>query len=155
VILVTTGSYEPFDRLLEAVDRLQLDEEIVVQHGTSSVRPRTAARNVDFLPYDDLVALVARARVVVTHAGVGSILTALANGKRPIVVPRLARHGDAVDDHQLPLAERLDESGLVTLLRDLDQLEPAIAAAGADVEPLRQGGALAADLGEFIAGALA
>ena len=45
--------------------------------------------------------LVREARIVVTHAGVGSILLALTNGKRPFVVPRLRAFGETVDDHQL------------------------------------------------------
>ena len=47
------------------------------------------------------------ARVVVTHAGVGSAMVSLANGKRPVVVPRRKSFAEAVDDHQLQLGRRL------------------------------------------------
>jgi UDP-N-acetylglucosamine transferase subunit ALG13 len=129
MILVTVGTNEaPFDRLLRALDGRPDDgEELIVQHGPSPVRPPRATC-VEFLPYDELVAAIGRARIVVTHAGVGSIMTALANGKRPVVVPRLARFGEAVDDHQLGLGRRLDAEGLVScaetdvaLLRALDE----------------------------------
>ena len=104
MIFVTVGTNEArFDRLLQAFQPSPPDEELLVQHGPSGVRP-PGATCVDYLPYDELVATVRRARVVVTHAGVGSIMTALANGKRPIVVPRLRRFDEAVDDHQLQLA---------------------------------------------------
>ena len=43
-------------------------------------------------------------------------------GKRPIVVPRRLHLGEAVDDHQLPIARRLDATGIVTLLEDADRL---------------------------------
>jgi UDP-N-acetylglucosamine transferase subunit ALG13 len=125
VIFVTTGTCEPFDRLLAAVGAAGLDEEVVVQHGASAVRP-AGARCVDFLPFDELVELVRSARIVVTHAGVGSVLTTLTNGKRPVVVPRLAAAGDAVDDHQLEFARRLAARGLVTLVEDLGELGAAI-----------------------------
>ena len=49
-------------------------------------------------------------------------MVALSQGKRPIVVPRLSRFGEAVDDHQLPFARRLAERGLVTLLEDESEL---------------------------------
>ena len=65
--------------------------------------------------------------MVVTHAGVGSILVAGANGKRPVVVPRLRRFGEAVDDHQLALAQKLEEIGLVVLVDDPSGLATVLA----------------------------
>ena len=128
MIFVTVGTNEaPFDRLVRAVDRLPADEEVVVQCGPSSHRPARAVR-VDFLAFEELVELVRRARVVVTHAGAGSTMVALANGKRPVVVPRLRRYREAVDDHQLPFARRLAERGLVTLIEDPAGLPETLAA---------------------------
>ncbi len=129
MILVTVGSSAfPFDRLLRAVDALERNEELVVQHGASGLRP-DGARCVEFLPFDDLAALVRQARVVVTHAGVGSILLALSNGKRPIVVPRRKSFGETVDDHQLECARRFGRDGLVTVVEDPALLAAAVAAA--------------------------
>lgn len=135
VIFVTVGTNEaPFDRLLAQVQALSTNEELVVQHGSSAIRPANATRTYDFLPFDDLVGEMAAARVVVTHAGIGSIMTALSCGKRPVVAARLVAHREAVDDHQLPVARRLEAAGLVTLLEDLAQLEAAVAEAGAQVD---------------------
>jgi UDP-N-acetylglucosamine transferase subunit ALG13 len=134
VILVTVGTNEaPFDRLLRAVETLSTDEEIVVQHGSSAVVPANAARTYEFLLFDDLVGEMRASRVVVTHAGIGSIMTALSCGRRPVVAARLVAHREAVDDHQLPVARRLEEAGLVTLVEDLSQLGEAIARAGEEV----------------------
>jgi UDP-N-acetylglucosamine transferase subunit ALG13 len=132
MIFVTTGTCDPFDRLLSAVDAARFDEELVVQHGVSSVRPADA-RCVDFLPFGELVELVRSARVVITHAGVGSVLTTLTIGKRPVVVPRLAQAGDAVDDHQLEFARRLAARGLVTLVEDVSKLREAIGDTATDI----------------------
>lgn len=134
MIFATTGTCEPFDRLLETLDALRLDEELVVQHGVSPVRP-DGARCVDFLAYADLVELVRRARIVVTHGGVGSVLTALANAKRPVVVPRLARLGEAIDDHQLEFAQKLAAAGVIELVEDMSELGARLVSARA--EPLR------------------
>jgi len=128
MILATTGTSEPFDRLLTALDGLELDERLVVQHGASPVRPR-GAECVDFLPYAELVSLMRSARVVVTHGGVGTILTALANGKRPFVVPRLAKRGEAVDDHQLEFARRVAAAGVIELVEDPAELGSRLAGA--------------------------
>jgi UDP-N-acetylglucosamine transferase subunit ALG13 len=63
-----------------------------------------------------------RARVVVTHAGVGTVMVALAEKKRAFVVPRLKTFAEAVDDHQLQLARRFAEAGLVTVVEEPEQL---------------------------------
>jgi UDP-N-acetylglucosamine transferase subunit ALG13 len=126
MILVTTGTTAPpFDRLLREVERLTQHESVIVQHGPSVLRP-TGATCIDYISFDQFVELVRAARVVVTHAGVGSILVSLMNGKRPFVVPRLARFGEHVDDHQLELGRRLNEIGVVTLIEDPTELESAI-----------------------------
>jgi UDP-N-acetylglucosamine transferase subunit ALG13 len=129
-VLVTVGTNEaPFDRLLEAMSGLDLGgERVIVQHGASSVRP-AGTECVDFLPFDELDGLTRSARVVVCHAGIGSVAVALAHGRRPIVVPRRHRHGEAVDDHQVFFARRLEAAGLATVVDDLDAL-PALLAAG-------------------------
>lgn len=122
MIFVTVGTNEaPFDRLLHAVAQVPGGEEMVVQHGFSRIRPARATC-FQLLPFETLVEYVRRSRVVVTHAGVGSVMVALANGKRPIVLPRLKRYGEAVDDHQVPFARRMAEQGLVTVLEDATRL---------------------------------
>ncbi len=121
MILVTTGTNAPaFDRLLQEVEAMDIDEAVVVQHGPSALRP-AGATCVDYVSFDRFVELVREARIVVTHAGVGSILVTLMNGKRPFVVPRLARFGEHVDDHQLELGRRLSEIGVVELIEDPSQ----------------------------------
>jgi UDP-N-acetylglucosamine transferase subunit ALG13 len=125
MIFVTVGTNEaPFDRLLQAVDDLSPTEELVVQYGASSVRPKSATL-YEFLPFEGIVEHVQRARVVVTHAGVGSVMVALAAARRPVVLPRLRQYGEAVDDHQLAFAERFAATGHVVLLPS----EAALAAA--------------------------
>jgi UDP-N-acetylglucosamine transferase subunit ALG13 len=126
MIFVTVGTNEaPFDRLLHLVDSLGMPDDLIVQHGSSSVRP--AARElVDFVPFDTLIEHVRAARAVVTHAGVGSVIVSLSQGKRPIVVARRQRHGEAVDDHQVDFARRFASAGLVTLVESSDELRRAL-----------------------------
>jgi UDP-N-acetylglucosamine transferase subunit ALG13 len=122
MILVATGASQfPFDRLLRALEGLRSDERIVAQHGVSALRP-DGTECVDFVPMPELARLIREARVVVTHAGVGSILLCLTNGRRPIVVPRLKRYGETVDDHQLESARRFAAADLVTLVEDPERL---------------------------------
>lgn len=134
MIVVTVGTNEArFDRLLAWLEPPP-GEPVLVQHGPSPVRV-PGAEHVDFLPFEDLVARLRGARAVVTHAGVGSIMVALSNGLRPVVVPRLARLCEAVDDHQVPLARRLHEAGLVTLVEHRAALAAALADEAAPAAP--------------------
>jgi UDP-N-acetylglucosamine transferase subunit ALG13 len=151
MIFVTVGTNEaPFDRLLSAVANLSLTEELLVQHGSSSIKPLNATC-VDFLLFDEVVESVRRARAVVSHAGVGSVLVALGAGKRPVVVPRLRRFGEAVDDHQLDFARRFEQAGLVTLVEDPDKLEDALAQVDAQERAASTGStSLAGELRRYI-----
>ncbi len=88
---------------------------------------------------------------MVTHAGVGSIIVALSNGKRPVVVPRLKRFGEAVDDHQLQFGRRFADAGLVTFVESPDGLADALGGAVSHEAPSVLGaGALAAELRSFL-----
>ncbi len=155
MIFVSVGTNEArFDRLLRAVADLPTEEKRLVQHGHSTPFPGTGVELVDFLSFDEMADAIRRARAFVTHAGVGSILVALANGKRPIVVPRLSALGEAVDDHQLQLGRRFAASGLVTLVESPAELPDALAAARHDAIVTPTAGALAADLRDYLTAAV-
>lgn len=154
MIFVTTGTNAgaaPFDRLLREVAQISRREHVVVQHGASAIRP-PGATCLDYVPFERFEQLVREARAVVTHAGVGSILVSLRNGKRPIVVPRCARFGEHVDDHQLELSRRLGALGIVTVVDDPARLEQVLfdgsVAAGAGA--VGRTGRLADDLAEYL-----
>jgi beta-1,4-N-acetylglucosaminyltransferase len=151
MIFVSVGTHEaPFDRLLRAVGELRIDEELVVQYGPSDVRCDRATE-FDYRPFDEVVELVRQARVVVTHAGVGSVMLALSNGKRPVVMARLRSFDEHVDDHQLELARRLADAGLVDLVEDGTGLSEALTRSG--MPPAPQTGApwLGTSLRDYLA----
>jgi UDP-N-acetylglucosamine transferase subunit ALG13 len=130
MIFVTVGGQPaPFDRLLHAVASLATIDEVVVQYGTSRVRP-PGARCIDFLSFDEFLEYMRASRVVVGHAGVGTTMVALFAGKRPIVVPRQASLGEDPDGHQGEFARRLDAAGLVQLVEDSAELGAAVLSAG-------------------------
>ncbi len=151
MIFVTVGTNEArFERLVEAAGRIPPGEELVIQTGHCFSAP-LRARCVDFLPFEEMVDHARRARVVVSHAGVGSIMLALMAGRRPVVVPRRAALGEAVDDHQLSLARRMDAEGLVRLVEDPAELPAAVAEDGRR-EPVRLGEStpLAVELRDYL-----
>lgn len=125
MILVTVGTHDqPFDRLVAAAERLAREgRDVFVQRGPSRVAvPHCTSE--PFVTPQRLDALVAEATAVVTHAGPGSVLMALAAGHKPIVVPRRAVFGEHVDDHQVRFAARI--AGRVTVVDDPDGLEQAL-----------------------------
>jgi UDP-N-acetylglucosamine transferase subunit ALG13 len=155
MIFVTLGTHEtPFARLIDALADLPRDEELVVQHGSSPCGP-VWSRSVAYLSFEEMAAHVRAARVVVSHAGVGSILIAVGNEKRPLVVPRLHRHGEHVDDHQLSLARRLHAFGLVTSVEDPADLAAAVARSGAAPPRLPPAHRLPGELRAYVATELA
>jgi len=128
MILVTVGTHEqPFDRLVAAAAALGGDEELVVQYGTSTL-PHGRGDWVDFTSFDELAEYASRARVVVCHAGVGSIVLARRYGHRPIIMPRRPFHAEHVDEHQMQLSRRLERAGIVTVVEDAEALAAAVAA---------------------------
>jgi UDP-N-acetylglucosamine transferase subunit ALG13 len=128
VIFVTFGTHhQPFDRLVAAVGTLPA-ADLVVQYGHSSAPPGVREATA-FIGFGEMLGNMRRADVVVTHAGVGSILLAIREGHTPIVVPRLHKHGEHVDDHQVELTAALAEQGRVIPVWEPAELAGAVAAA--------------------------
>ncbi len=115
----------------------------------ASFRPANATC-LDYVSFEVLVDHVRRARAVVTHAGIGSMIVVLANGKRPIVVPRLQRFGEAVDDHQIPLAHRLAEKGAIQLVESVGLLPDALAEAAPSSVEVGDDGRLSTELRAYL-----
>jgi UDP-N-acetylglucosamine transferase subunit ALG13 len=83
---------------------------------------------VPFVSAREAVGYVERARVVVTHAGVGSFLVARRAGHVPVVVPRLHRFDEHVDDHQAELARALERVRELIAVWDVARLAEAVRA---------------------------
>lgn len=121
-VLVTVGSdHHPFDRLIGWVDDWLThhpndDIRCVLQHGTAAVPRSGIAR--DYLPHSELQSLLRDAQVVVTQGGPMGIVESLQSGTRPIAVPRLARLGEVVDDHQVAFCRQLSRVGKCVLAED-------------------------------------
>ena len=127
VVVVSVGTdHHRFDRL---IDWLEIWDgasaaDVRVQHGSS--RPMRGGENRPFLPPDELAGWMRQASAVVLQGGPGGIVDALRAGVRPIAVPRLARLGEAVDDHQVAFVRRMSERGLVTVVTSAAQLSAAL-----------------------------
>lgn len=126
MIFVTVGTwYKGYDRLLKAIDSLveskEIDEEVIAQIGYSSYKPQNT-ENIEFCSPKEFEDYVLKARLVITHAGIGSIATAILAEKPVIVVPRRAELGEVSNNHQFITAKQLEEEGKVLAAYDVGDL---------------------------------
>jgi UDP-N-acetylglucosamine--N-acetylmuramyl-(pentapeptide) pyrophosphoryl-undecaprenol N-acetylglucosamine transferase len=115
-VVVVLGSWrQPFRRLVERlVEVLPSEAEVLWQTGHTAVDDLVPDAR-PWVPAKELQASLREADVVITHAGMGATMDALAAGRLPVVVPRLAAHGEQIDDHQVELATELDRLGLAVV----------------------------------------
>ena len=124
MIFVSVGTQKfPFNRLLEKLDDLVRDgcieDKIFAQIGLSDYKPQHY-EYVDYLGKDDFDENLRQCDLVITHSGVATIVAALKRGKPVLVVPRLARYGEHVDDHQVEIADTFSEQNYVLKYQDGD-----------------------------------
>lgn len=111
--VVTVGSSRHgFRRLVErALEILGPEVTTFWQTGKTQVADLPIDAH-EFVPSEDLSAAMRESDVVISHAGTGSALTALAAGKIPLLVSREASHAEVIDDHQVELGRHLEDRGL-------------------------------------------
>lgn len=131
MIFLTTGTQLHFDRLVRAMDRIasNLGEEVFAQIGFGSYKPSHMNWSETVKP-QQFEEMCRNANCIVSHAGIGTILTARRLGKPLIVFPRRAEFGEHRNDHQVATVKHLshlqgvyvaeDEATLETLVRNQD-----------------------------------
>jgi UDP-N-acetylglucosamine transferase subunit ALG13 len=130
LILVLLGTHElPFTRLIKEVERLKLegiiDDDIIVQNGNTKFESEVLTLK-PFVSFEEMDRLVEESRLIITHAGTGSIISGLKKKKIVIAAPRLAKYNEHNDDHQLELAEVFEEQGHILVWRDGEKLEDVL-----------------------------
>jgi len=124
MIFVTVGAQMPFDRLIEAVDQWAGEaarSDVVAQIGPSRLTP-SHLRVERFLAPEAYSDYCEQADLIVAHAGMGTIITALQLGKPLLVMPRLGNLHETRNDHQVATAERFEALGLVEAAYDVPTL---------------------------------
>ncbi len=129
MIFLTVGTQFPFDRLVKSVDQAfdgrLINEEIFAQIGETSYKP---------LNFESVVSLeknvfdkrLREASSVISHAGMGTITMALKNHKPLLVMPRLKRYREHVNDHQVATARKFEELGHILAVYDAKDLPNGI-----------------------------
>ena len=144
MIFVTVGAQMPFDRLVEAVDRWagrQHGTDVFAQTGDGAYRPSHIQHVRHMAPHAFRAKMVA-ADLIVAHAGMGSILTALELGKPILVMPRRGDLMETRNDHQVATARKLSAFGRVTVAMDEHELAERLQQMG-QIKPAEQIGPFA------------
>lgn len=130
MIFVTLGSQKfQFNRLLQKLDKLvesgTITEDVFAQIGYSDYNPQNYQYK-EFLDRDEFSAKMRLCKLVITHGGTGAIIGAVKQGKPVIAVPRLAKYGEHVDDHQIQIVKQFKEMNIICSCYDSEQLEACI-----------------------------
>jgi UDP-N-acetylglucosamine transferase subunit ALG13 len=123
-VFVTVGAQMAFDRLVHAVDewaqQTDRDVEVFIQAGPTERPPRTA--HVDSLDPAGFADRMEWADVVVSHAGMGTILSALVDGVPLVLLPRRGALMETRNDHQVGTVDRFGEKAGITAVADEHEL---------------------------------
>lgn len=130
MILVMVGTQNnSFHRLLEQLDRLiedgKIKDKVIVQAGYTKYTSNNM-KIIDFMPKDELEKLQEQADLIITHGGVGSIISSIEKGKKVIAIPRLHEYGEHVNNHQKEIVERFSKNGSIIGISGVEELEKGI-----------------------------
>ena len=78
---------------------------------------------IDYMSVRKFEECIDRADLIICHAGVGTILTALKKGKKIIAAARLKQYGEHVNDHQLQILDNFTAEGYILALEDFDKID--------------------------------
>ena len=124
MILVTVGTELPFNRMVKVVDEWAAETnrtDVFAQIGKTDWEP-SHIQFSNFLDPAEYSHFLADAKVVIGHAGMGTILSALYLGKSILVMPRRASLREHRNEHQFATAQRLSDEGLVEVAYDDNEL---------------------------------
>ena len=130
MILVLLGTQNnSFYRLLEEVQKC-IDEDIIkdkviVQAGSTKFESKDM-EVFNLIEQDKFNILMEQADTIITHGGVGSIVTAVKLGKKVIAVPRLKQYGEHVNDHQIQIVETFSNQGFIKGIKDVSELKETL-----------------------------
>jgi UDP-N-acetylglucosamine transferase subunit ALG13 len=129
MIFVTIGSQEPFDRLIKIMDDLApslSSVEVIAQSGPRSKYIPRHLKMVEFIPPEAFSKFLSEADLIISHAGMGTILNVLEIGKPLIVFPRLGRLHETRDDHQVATVKIFERKGLVHVANNEEEMQEKI-----------------------------
>lgn len=126
MIFVTLGTQDKsFYRLLQSIEKLIdtgiIKEDVIVQAGFTRFES-SKMKVFDYVPMDDFNRYIEECRLLITHGGVGSILTGCTAKKKVLAVARLKKYDEHENDHQIQIVEEFRRRGYILGCLDADEL---------------------------------
>ncbi len=130
MILVLLGTQNnSFHRLLKEIekniDNGTIKEEVIAQVGYTKFESKNM-KIFDLIPKEKLEKLQEEANLIITHGGVGSIISSIEKGKKVIAVPRLHEYEEHVNNHQKEIVEDFNDKGYIIGIEKVEDLKKAI-----------------------------
>lgn len=126
MIFVILGTHElEFKRLLKYLEDMDIKEKVVIQSGNTQFSSEKY-EIIPFLSQGDFDKYIDESELIITHGGVGSILTGLKHNKKVITMARLSKYNEHNDDHQLEICNKLSKEGYTINCKDFESLKEAI-----------------------------
>lgn len=130
MIFVTLGSQKfQFNRLLMELDKLveekKISNDIFAQIGYSDYKPKNYEFK-EFLDREQFAEFMDKCDTVITHGGTGAIVGAVKREKKVIAVPRLAKFGEHVDDHQLQIIDQFTNMNFIVGVKETNEIYEAL-----------------------------
>lgn len=130
MIFVTVGTHEQqFNRLIMAVDELKsqglIKEEVFMQIGYTTYEPKHCQFK-RLISYDEMNHYIEKSSLVISHGGPATFMYVLSKGKTVLVVPRLKKYDEHINDHQLEFVKIISSRYDVSYIEDISQLKVAI-----------------------------
>lgn len=139
MIFVTVGTQDKeFKRLIEYVLRLKEElqiikkEKILIQHGKTNIDEflnriqNLGIETVDFCNFKQIDENIQKSEIIISHAGVGTIMETLKSNKNIIVIPRLEKYKEHTNNHQLDIAKEFSKKGYIRIATNYEELKKAI-----------------------------
>ena len=116
MVFVTVGTQDkPFKRLLDLVQKAideKIIDDVIVQAGCTLYKSDNM-KIYDLLSQDEYEEYIKKCDLLITHGGVGNILTGLKYNRKIIAVPRLAELGEHTNNHQRQIVNKFAEEGYI------------------------------------------
>ena len=130
MVLVLLGTQNnSFHRLLEKIEDCiknnKIKEEVIVQAGYTKFQS-DYMKVFDLIPKSELEQLQDKANIIITHGGVGSIVSSIKKEKKVIAIPRLHKYGEHVNDHQTEIVNMFGKKEYIINCNEVDQLDEAL-----------------------------
>ena len=126
---LTVGTQFGFDRLVKVIDEAVgnglVEDSVFAQIGDVDYKPKNFEW-VKTLEKSEFDRVLKDSDAIISHAGMGTITLAMDNNKPLLVLPRRAKFGEVVNDHQVHIAERFEELGYLILARDVEDVSGKI-----------------------------